>query len=120
MLGILQHSGHPRNHLGKHYGLPVVVIYIFKMAANSIFWKLPDKFSFFSRSLKEKVDLQAYVVEFRRLLPCDSLGFEEVCWKSDIIDILGGCYEHITKRAKCCSHRKTLFYRFLMLNFYMG
>lgn len=51
------------------------------MAANSIFWKLPDKFSFFSRKLKKKVELQAYVIEFRRLLPCDSLGFQEVCGK---------------------------------------
>lgn len=48
------------------------------MAANSIFWKLPDKFSYYSRREKKNVELQAYVVEFRRLLPLDALGFEEV------------------------------------------
>ncbi|XP_031568080.1 uncharacterized protein LOC116302833 [Actinia tenebrosa] len=59
------------------------------MAANSIFWKLPEKFSFFSRTLNRKVEVQAYVMEFRRLLPCDGLGFQEVTNKELLHGVVG-------------------------------
>ncbi|XP_032241531.1 uncharacterized protein LOC116620093 isoform X2 [Nematostella vectensis] len=62
------------------------------MAANSICWKLPSKFSFFSSKHNRKIEVQPYIVEFRRLLTCSTVGFQEVS-NVDLLHSVVGLYD---------------------------
>ena len=49
-----------------------------KMAVNSISWKMPSRFSFYSAKSKRKIRVKAYLIEFKRLLESSITALEGV------------------------------------------
>lgn len=50
----------------------------FKMAVNSISWKMPSRFSFYSAKSRRKIRVKPYLIEFKRLLESSITAFEGV------------------------------------------
>ena len=68
----------------KFSGCPVEI----KMAVNSICWRMPSKFRFYSAKSKRRVRVRPYLVEFKRLLESSITAVEGVTASSLMIQLL--------------------------------
>lgn len=74
------------------------------MAVNSISWKMPSKFSFYSAKSKRKIRVKPYLIEFKRLLESSITAVAGVSGFSSTIFLLKTIRVFVTKALGCCLH----------------
>ena len=74
------------------------------MAVNSISWKMPSRYSFYSAKSKRKIRVMPYLIEFRRLLESSITAVEGVNGFSSSIFLLKIIRVFVTKALGYCLH----------------
>lgn len=72
------------------------------MAVNSISWKMPSRFSFYSAKSKRKIRVKPYLIEFKRLLESSITAFEGVNGFSWTLILLKTIRVFVTKAHGYC------------------
>lgn len=74
------------------------------MTVNSISWKMPSRFSFYSAKSKRKIRVKPYLIEFKRLLESSITAVEGVNGFSSTLFLLKTIRVFVTKDLDYCLH----------------
>ena len=80
------------------------------MAVNSICWKMPSRFRFYSAKSERKVRVQPYLIEFNRLLESSITVIEGVRAFDCVISLLKMNLVLVTKDSSQCLHITYFFF----------
>ena len=80
------------------------------MAVNSICWKMPSRFRFYSTKSERKVRVQPYLIEFNRLLESSITAIEGVSAFDCVISLLKMNFVLVTKDSSQCLHVTSFFF----------
>lgn len=81
------------------------------MAVNSICWKMPSRFRFYSAKSERKVRVQPYLIEFNRLLESSITAIERVSAFDCVISLLKMNLVLVTKDSSQCLHVTYFFFQ---------